>query len=144
MLPAPLSKIDVEGDTVAAVTDTARSVNKFSYATFNFDASDDDIRLVENSGHWKYCNVSFRFFLWEIHESGLRAKMRNECVASLLWSSCGESERVTVEKVGFAECKKPVIVTSVGKAYVYREARHYLTQRLSAEFLSVGIVSFSP
>ena len=24
MLPAPLSKIDVEGDTVAAVTDTAR------------------------------------------------------------------------------------------------------------------------
>ena len=27
MLPAPLSKIDVEGDTVAAVTDTARQVN---------------------------------------------------------------------------------------------------------------------
>ena len=26
MLPAPLSKIDVEGDTVAAVTDTARQV----------------------------------------------------------------------------------------------------------------------
>ena len=27
MLPAPLSKIDVEGDTVAAVTDTARQVS---------------------------------------------------------------------------------------------------------------------
>ena len=74
----------------------------------------------------KYCNVRFRFFLWEIHESGLRAIMRNECVASLLWSSCGDGESVTVEKVGFSESKKPVIVTSVGKAYIYRQVQlHY-------------------
>ena len=50
--------------------------------------------------------------------------MRNECVASLLWSSSRDddgSEGVTVEKVGFSEGKKPVIVTSVGKAYIYRQ-----------------------
>ena len=69
---------------------------------------------------------SYRFFLWEIHESGLKAIMRNECVASLLWSSSRDddnSEGVTVEKVGFSESKKPVIVTSVGKAYIYRQAQ---------------------
>ena len=66
-----------------------------------------------------------RFFLWEILESGLKAIMRNECVASLLWSSSsdGDDENVTVEKVGFSESKKPVIVTSAGKAYIYRQAK---------------------
>ena len=59
--------------------------------------------------------------------------MRNECVASLLWSSSRDddnSEGVTVEKVGFSESKKPVIVTSVGKAYIYRQVQlsHQLTQ----------------
>ena len=55
--------------------------------------------------------------------------MRNECVASLLWSSSsddGEDENVTVEKVGFSESKKPVIVTSVGKAYIYRQVKVYM------------------
>ena len=28
-----------------------------------------------------------------------------------------------MEKVGFTEGKKPVIVTSVGKAYIYRQVR---------------------
>jgi hypothetical protein len=63
-----------------------------------------------------------KLYLWEVPPSGdavPRALLRNECIRSLLQPACGRADQPHVARLFISETSQPVVVTSVGKAFMY-------------------------